>query len=129
MDANANERMAILKMVEDKKVTPEQAAQLLTALGQNKPTSAAASGSAPVKKDRRFLRVRVTIISTDKPKTSVTVPFSLVDWGLRVGAQFSPEVAGLDLTELGEILKSNAEGKIVDVMDEEDDEHVEIFVE
>ena len=52
-----------------------------------------------------------------------------MDWGLRVGAQFAPEMDGLDLGELSEILRSGADGKIVEVIDEEDGEHVEIYIE
>jgi hypothetical protein len=52
-----------------------------------------------------------------------------MDWGLKIGAQFAPEVSDVNLTQLGEALRSGVEGKIIDVVDEEDGEHVEIFVE
>jgi hypothetical protein len=53
----------------------------------------------------------------------------LMEWGLRIGAQFAPEVSNVNLEELGQVLRSGVEGKIIDVIDEEDGEHVEIFVE
>jgi hypothetical protein len=62
-------------------------------------------------------------------KAMVNLPIGLMDWGLRVGAQFAPEMEGLDLNELSEILRSGADGKIVEVIDEEDGEHVEIYIE
>ena len=62
-------------------------------------------------------------------KALVNLPIGLMDWGLRVGAQFAPEMEGLDLGELSEILRSGADGKIVEVIDEEDGEHVEIYIE
>jgi hypothetical protein len=52
-----------------------------------------------------------------------------MEWGLQIGAQFAPEVANLDLGELKEMLQSGVEGKVIDVIDEEDGEHVEIFIE
>jgi hypothetical protein len=36
---------------------------------------------------------------------------------------------GLDINQILAAIKSGGEGKIVDVEDEEDNEHVEIFVE
>jgi hypothetical protein len=38
-------------------------------------------------------------------------------------------VGSIDLGQLNEMLQSGVEGKIVDVLDEEDGEHVEIFIE
>jgi hypothetical protein len=53
-----------------------------------------------------------------------------MDWGLRIGAHYAPEMAGYDLQELTRILsEEGVDGKIVDVIDDEDGEHVEIYVE
>ena len=48
---------------------------------------------------------------------------------MQIGAQFAPEVADLDFEQLKEMLESGVGGKVVDVIDEEDGEHVEIFIE
>jgi hypothetical protein len=122
-----DERMSILKMVEENKINASQGIQLLEALGKgNKETQAKAtpSGEKP-----RFMRVLVTNLNTGKAKVQVTLPYSLVSWGLRVGAQFAPELAGMDLETIDEALQSSAGNKIVDVVDEEDGEHVEIYVD
>jgi hypothetical protein len=52
-----------------------------------------------------------------------------MDAGLRIGAQYAPELQGLDLNQLISEVRSGASGKIIDVIDEEDGEHVEIFIE
>jgi hypothetical protein len=52
-----------------------------------------------------------------------------MDAGLRIGAQYAPELQGLDLNKLISEVRSGASGKIIDVIDEEDGEHVEIFIE
>ena len=46
-----------------------------------------------------------------------------------MGARFSPEVDEEQMEALAEALKSGLSGKIIDVTDEDDGEHVEIFVE
>ena len=76
----------------------------------------------------RFFKVRVTDIQSGRSKVSVTLPLALVDWGLKIGARYAPE-ADIDMREVGEMLRMGIEGKLIDVMDEEDGEHVEIFVE
>ena len=128
--ATTEERMRILKLIDDGKITAEEGAKLLSAL-----SSSAAAKKRPVTmraaagKQARWFRVRVTDMKSGKTKTSVNIPLGLMEWGIQIGAQFAPEVAGLDMGQLVEALQSGAMGKIVDVVDEEDGEHVEIFVE
>lgn len=127
MTAN-EERMKILKLIEEKKISADQAASLLSILQEKTESVEDAPNTYP--DAPRWFKVRVTDTFSDKPKTSVSIPFSLLDLGLRIGAQFSPEIYGVDLSELRQILRSgDPEGKLIDVVDEEDGEHVEVFVE
>ena len=123
-----NERMLILKMIESGKISAEEGAKLLSSVDQEPEKSPKAvvprkTGTA------QWFRVRVSDSATGKMKAMVNLPIGLMDWGLRVGAQFAPEMEGLDLNELSEILRSGADGKIAEVIDEEDGEHVEIYIE
>jgi len=122
-----NERMMILKMIEEGTVSADEGAKLLASVetkpGKRQNMSSRRQG------DAKWFRVRVTDTHTGKNKATVSLPLSLMDWGLRVGAQFAPEIADLDLGELSDILSTGLEGKIVDVLDKEDGEHVEIYVE
>ena len=77
----------------------------------------------------RWLRIRVTDVNTGRPKVNVNIPMGLVNVGLKMGAKFAPEVDGLDVQQITEAINSGMTGKIIDVMDEEDGEHVEIYVE
>jgi hypothetical protein len=124
--ATAEERMRILKMIDEGKLSAEEGARLLSALsdgrrGQAQPSRL--SGAA------RWLRVRVTDVATGRSKATVQIPIALLDAGMKIGAHFAPEVEGVDMSTIMEALRSGMTGKIVDVIDEEDGEHVEIFVE
>lgn len=68
---------------------------------------------------------------TDSGRTRVNIrlPLGMVNAGLRMGMRFSPEVEGLDAARLVEALASGETGKIVDVLDDEDGEHVEVYIE
>ena len=74
----------------------------------------------------RWVRVRVTDTVTGKSKATVSLPIGLIDAGLNIASKYTPHVA---FDELVEVINSGAEGKIIDVYDEEDEEHVEIFIE
>src|SRR5688572_6356400 len=126
--AIAEERMKILKMIEEGKISAEEGARLLSALsegrrGSNSPTSARMPGTA------RWLRVRVTDMATGRSKAAVQIPIALLDAGMKIGANFAADVEGVDMSTIMEALRSGTTGKIVDVTDAGDGEHVEIFVE
>jgi hypothetical protein len=53
----------------------------------------------------------------------------LVNVGIKMGAKFTPEIEGVDLDAISEALQAGHQGKVLDVIDEEEGERVEIFVE
>ena len=119
------ERMKILKMIDEGKITAEEGARLLATLSESrktvrKPSLGPAAGGA------RWLKVRVTDMVTGKAKATVNLPLNLVDAGLNIASKYAPDVA---FDELVDAINAGAEGKIIDVFDEEDGEHVEIFIE
>lgn len=124
--ANAEERMKILKMIDEGKLSAEEGAKLLSALSASQKAS---SGGGLAASGARWLRVRVTDTATGRSKATVQIPISLIDAGMKIGAHFAPEVAGVDMSEVMDALRNGMSGKIIDVMDDEDGEHVEIFVE
>ncbi len=126
----SEERLRILKMVEQGQISAEDGSRLLEALSggerrrsQISPPSGGTTGSG------RWLHVRVTDARTGRNKVNVTIPMGLVDVGLKMGARFAPEMDGFDLAQLSELVKSGATGKLVEVQDNEDGELVEIFIE
>jgi len=126
--ANAEERMKILKMIEEGKITAEDGAKLLAALseGRRGPGGQSQSRAAGA---GHWLRIRVTDTVTGRSKASVQIPLGLIDAGMKIGAHFAPEVEGVDMSYVMDALRSGMTGKIIDVVDEEDGEHVEIYVE
>jgi len=122
--ASVEERMKILKMIEEGKVSAEEGAKLLAALsGASRPVGGLAASGA------KWLRVRVTEVGTGRSKATVQIPISLMEAGMKIGAHFAPEIDGVNMDQLMEALRAGTTGKIIDVVDDEDGEHVEIFVE
>jgi len=127
MTKASEERLKILEMLEAGKITAEEAATLLRAIGSGGGRATPAA-SAPAG-ERKFLRIQVTDMTSGKAKVNVTVPMGLVGAGLRMAKRFAPEFEGFDMQELEELLASGAGGKLIEVMDEKDNERVEVYVE
>ena len=129
--ATQQERLRILKMIEGNKITAEEGAKLISALAasrkaekdERKPGATKASGRA------RSLRIRVTNAKTSKQQVNVSLPIGLVDIALKIGARFSSQLNGVDVSEIVQSIQDGTLGKIIDVSDEKGGDHVEIFVE
>ena len=126
--ATTEERLKILKMVEDGKISAEDAAKLLAALNEGRknapPPAAGASGG-----EARWFRVRISELASGKTTTTVNIPLGLVNAGIKMGARFVPSWDSGQMEAVTEALRSGASGKIIDVTDEDKGERVEIFVE
>jgi len=125
--ATVEERLQILKMVEEGKISAEEGAKLLAALSAG--SKADASRRTPGSSSRQQFRVRITDMATGRSKVNINIPMSLVNVGLRMGARFAPEIEGINIDEVVAAIKSGAQGKIVDVVDKDDGERVEIYIE
>ncbi|HBY58047.1 MAG TPA: hypothetical protein DEG96_09360 [Candidatus Atribacteria bacterium] len=121
----------ILEMLEEKKITSEEAAELLEALRETKEEEETTPLST---KKKRFLKIRVT--KGDKPQVNVTIPFSLVKWGLNLASKLGKDTVNIegkeipiDMDELNKAMNDpEFTGKIVDVVEEEKGEHIEIEI-
>jgi hypothetical protein len=128
----SEERMKVLRMVEAGKITAEQATQLLESLDEAPTTTSkgAPAGASPASAGAgRWFRVRVTDTDTGKVRVNVRLPVGVVNAGLKMGMRFAPQVEGLDPEALAAVLNTGEVGQIVDVVDEQDGEHVEVFIE
>ena len=64
---------------------------------------------------------------TGKNKVTVNVPFAMVKFGLDIAQVFSPDMKGVDLNEISELFANTDSGLLVDVQDDDSNEHVKIF--
>lgn len=118
------ERMKILNMVAEGKLSPEEGSKLLEALGEGTAPAAASSARAGT---ARWLRIRVT---DGGQRVNVNVPLKLLDIAKRFLPEGGIHVNGqmLDLDEIVDMVREGVEGKLVEVKGDEGEE-VEIYVE
>lgn len=122
---STEERLKILKMIEEGKITAEEGTRLLGALHKQKQRGSPSGEDGP-----RWLRVRVLDLNTGKESVRVNLPIGLVNVGMRMGARFIPDMEQESVMEdLAQALNQGMTGKIVDIVDEQEGQRVEIFVE
>ncbi len=127
--SNSNERTEILRLVETGKLTASEGIQLLNALDKTPRIAPPQAPQTPITTKGRWLRIRVTNLTTQAPKVNVNLPLGLVSAGLRIGQRYAPELHGIDWDQVLDEIQQGANGKLVEVEDQDDNERVEIFVD
>ena len=121
--ATSEERIKILQMIQDGKISAADGSKLLEALNRG------ASGRGPqavaAGTEGRYVRIRVTDTNSGRNKVNVNLPLSLVDAGLGIASNFVP---GVDNMDIQNAIRTGLVGKVMDVTGDEG-EHVEVFIE
>ena len=118
----SDEQDRVLKMLEEKKITAEEAAKLLDAI----------KGGGAGDRRNRFLKVRVYDRGEDRAKVNVTLPIGLVKWGMNFipdKAKAKIEEQEIDMKMITDALEKGITGKIVDVEEDEKGQHIEVWLE
>lgn len=119
------ERLKILKMLEDKKISAEEASKLLEALESSEKKEDTFSG-----KGEKTLRIRVFKNDITKPKVNVNIPLPLVKFIGKIlpdKAKTKLNQHGISFEQILEMIEKEQVGKLVEV--QEEDERVEIYIE
>ena len=134
-DAGDNERLRILQLLEQHKITAAEATELLAAVGDRGRDGKRrdrnrwlAEELAPRSDRARWFRVRVTDQRTGRRRTDVSVPIGMIGFGLGFARRFRnvPGVGVVD--DLFEAVRAGRRGTIFDVSNE-GGERVEIFID
>jgi len=124
------EKMMILKMLQEGKISANEAAILLESLdsGSKKKDDKKQSEESR-KTEGKFFRVSITDTTTGKSRANIRMPLSVMGIGMRFGAHFAPQIDGVESEQLMDAIRNGQVGKIIDVFDDDDGEHVEIYIE
>lgn len=121
----SEEKIKILKMIEDQIITAEEGFQLLEAIGENKSFSS--------EKKARWIRVKVKSGRADRnANVNIKLPVSVLKAGLKLGAKFSVDLNNVmtddNYKELMEAIENGIMGDIINV-DTDDGDTVVISLE
>lgn len=124
MSQPEEERLNILKMIEEGKITTTEGIERLNSL--RSPTIKTHSDPL-IAAGQRNLRVHITDTATGEVKVAIKVPLKLVQVGMRMGARFIPGDVNIDTATVSQAVREGRTGRILDMHTK--DEHVEIFIE
>ena len=129
---SSEERLKILKLVQEKKISAQEGIELLDALGDSRRESVRSMKQVDMRtrrKSARWFRVRVTDQITGRKLVDIRLPLSVVKAGSKLGARFSPELTGLDMKQVMDYVKSGATGRIFELTHDSDQELIEVYIE
>jgi DNA-binding transcriptional ArsR family regulator len=136
MSLSTEKRTEILQLLADGKITAGEAAELLSpspaaeAQSPTPPPAPEALKQTEAENGRKpqWLHIQVSDMSTGKSRVKVNIPLRMVKFGLNMGRRFAPEMEGVNWDDLSRVV-TEEEGVLVDVQDDEDGEHVRIYVD
>jgi DUF4097 and DUF4098 domain-containing protein YvlB len=125
-----DEYLRILKMIEEGKLTAEEGADLIKALGTEQPREEAAARLRSTIGGKK-LRIVVTNLDTGKDVVNIRIPLRLA----RIAEKMIPSQAkqemreqGIDLSNLLSDLDEIGDGPLVDIDSDDGKEHVKVLI-
>lgn len=123
--ALSEERLKILTLIQEGKLSPEEGLRFLEVL--DKP--ALPKPLQPITSPARWLRVLITDLESGKTRVNVRLPVAVLNTGIKMGARFSTDIGQREMDQVMNAIRSGATGKVLDVIDDEDGEHIQIMLE
>lgn len=108
-----DEKMLILKMLENGKITAEDAYKLLAALDGKKEQNNRNKTNERHSFHNKKTYLSITLEKETGEKSNVRIPISIARMGLNAGSKFSTELNGLNINEIINSLEQNGEAFVV----------------
>jgi len=127
----SQERLQVLRMIDEGKITPEEGFQLLKVLTpvETEPARAHPNARAFEILKGKLVRLQVMDLASGRSKATASVPLRLLEVGLRVASHYVPGLKDLNSDDLLEALAEGETGRIIEVIDEEKQVRVEVLIE
>lgn len=131
-----DERLRILTLVKYGRIDINEATDLLRALDRNESTAQPDPDSSNLPSfTPRVLRILKTDTSNQKTMADITIPLDLLLAGIRVGANFYLDLAGLSTEQLDMLVNEPSAyvrlygDVLLDLEDENTNEHIKLTLE
>lgn len=129
----SDERLEILRLVEDQTISADEASRLLEALDRSErsqqptgPIPLPFNPPQPPRRPARNVRIRISDGDTGDSRVNLVLPYRLLDSGLKMAKRFAPESL-LEASEIKDSVEEGFQGHLLDIVD--GDQRVEILVE
>jgi hypothetical protein len=128
--ASSEEKLNILKMIQESKISAEEGVKLLESLekGESNP-SGKSTGMGSKTGIPRWMRVIITDLNTNREKINIRLPANVVDAGYKMGARYVPDLSGINSEQILRAVQMGEIGKVIDVCDQQSCERIVILLE
>ena len=125
---NSEDRLRVLKLISDGKISAAEGAGMLDGVDKAAVPGTTAAVSEPGQ-GPRWIRVLITDTGSGKARVNVKLPVNLVSTGIKMGAHLSSDMEELNNQQINEYIKRGITGQVMEIVDDEEGEKVEIFLE
>ncbi len=122
-----DERLDILEMLEEGKLSAAGAARRLDAVPEGKWSSL--TTGAEQSAARRHVRIRISDPASGTMKVDLRLPLALVHTVLHMGGKLSDDLDGFDMQALSELIANHTTGGQAGMMQMDNDETMEVSIE
>ncbi|WP_066506775.1 SHOCT-like domain-containing protein [Abyssisolibacter fermentans] len=118
-----DEKIQILKMIEDGKISSSDGLDLLEALNTNY-----------YKEHKEFKTLKINVYNKDKKlKSNANIPLTILDISTKFISKYISNICGtkhvIDINKIIQAAEKDKKGKILEYWDDENEKKVEIYIE
>lgn len=121
------ERLRVLQMIEDGKVSAAEGARMLCC--GEEPVPSEQTEQSSVGQTPRWIRVMVTDLGSGKTRVNVKLPVNLMSTGVKMGAHLSADLHEMNMQQINDYIKRGVTGQVMEVVDDDEGEKVAIYLE
>ncbi len=131
---SSEERMQILKMIENGKISAEEGMKLMEAVDSSQSSDEGATTNVIARPRKKKFRIQVFEGDMNKPKVNVNIPLGLAEIATKFvpkSVQANMNVGGeaFDLREVIQMVQNGEDGTLLEVEDADDKTRVIISVD
>ncbi len=128
---SSQERLQVLRMIDEGKITAEEGFQLLKVLDSTDGASDSPRPTSGVDEalKGKLVRLQVIDLESGRSKATASVPLRLLEVGLRIATHYAPGLKHMNPDSLLDALGTVNEGRIIEIVDEEQKTRIELRVE
>ncbi len=127
----SQERLQVLRMIDEGKITAEEGFQLLKVLvpSETESTQSNAHSRSLGTLKGKLVRLHVLDLDSGRSKATASLPLQLLEAGLRIATRYAPGLKDLNPNNLLETLAAEEKRRIIEVVDKEKRIRVEVSIE
>jgi polyhydroxyalkanoate synthesis regulator phasin len=121
---HSDERLRILQLVEEGKISPEEGIRLIQALDKT-----GEQQTQLALRPAQWLRLQISDMLSGKVRVNVRLPVTVLNTGMKIGARFSDEIGQTEMGQIMDAIADGLTGQVIDIYDDQGEKRIQVFLE